>query len=63
MKAALLSAIAIGTQLARAKDQFEGVLRRKFAICEFHAIEDLSKDEPEINGVLLLNDGLDIEYK
>ena len=54
----MISAIALGAHLARAKDLLEDVPRRKFAVCEFDPLVELTKDQPHIIGVLLLDDAL-----
>ena len=61
MKAAFISAIALGAHLARAEDEISLALERKFAICEFDQPVDISKDEPNIHGKLLFKDGHDRE--
>ena len=58
MKAALISALMLGSQLIRAQDEVEPQPRRKYAAC---FVDDggyhISDDEPDIFGFLLLSEG------
>jgi len=53
MKAALISAIAFGTQFSRAEDS------EIYAVCEFHPSSERSEKQPLIEGFILLKDNFD----
>ena len=57
MKAALISALMLGSQLIRAQDEVEPQPRRKYAACFVNQAYQVSDDDPEIIGFLLLSEG------
>ena len=57
MKAALISALMLGSQLIRAQDEVEPQPRRKYAACFVNHAYPVSDVEPEIVGFLLLSEG------